>query len=97
MRWTELIVTDIADGIDPVTRTEWIHRDHIIAIRPYTTHDTRTPMLWLELTLTSADTRYVPVAPVHPDLIDDAARSAIATLLETGTEPARAAALIDPN
>ena len=93
MRYLELLVTDLADSSEPAMRTEWIHRDHIETIEPYTTGDHGQQVLWLELTLTSGRFRYVPVRPVHPENVDAVARAAIAALLEPGKAPVRAALL----
>lgn len=96
MRYLELLVTDFTDitsGHDPGIRTEWIHRDHIETIEPYLADDRGQDMLWLQLTLTSGRTRYIPLRPTRPDDVDHIARDAIATLLEDGHHPLHAAAL----
>lgn len=92
MRYVELLVTDVADGAVPTTWTEWIARDHIETIEPYTSGRLAQPTLWLQVTLTSGRTRFVPLGSVDPDEVDDAARRSIGALLEVGAGPVRAAA-----
>ena len=95
MRYIELLVTDLTDDTDPTTHTEWIHRDHIETIEPYTTSQHDPSMLWLELTLTSGRTRYIPLQPTRPEEIDTVAAAAIGALLDTGHQPVRAAIISD--
>lgn len=98
MRYIELLVTDFVDEErTPITWTEWIARDHIETIEPYTTGNAAPCALWLEISLTSGRTRFVPLGIVEPTEIDDAARRSIAALLEHGTEPVRAAAADGPD
>ena len=97
MRYLELLVTDIPDNATAhTTHTEWIHRDHIETIEPYTAARSREQMLWLELTLTSGRIRYVPIHPVRANEIHDIAAAAIHALLDIGHDPVHAAALTEP-
>ena len=90
MRYLELLVTDVPDDAAPITRTEWIHRDHIETVEPYTTTAHGQLLLWLQITLTSGAARYLPLRPVHPDEVDAAARAGVRDLLESGGQPIRA-------
>lgn len=89
MRYLQLHVTDCLDEAATLT-TEWIHRDHIETIEAFP--DAADPHRgWLQLTLTSGQTRYLPIGLDPATGLTAAASRAIASLLEHDSGPAAAA------